>query len=225
MIWLLLIGWVAATVGGVLLGERRSDLTTLQDGLRSGSVDVVQVAGALEGIGRTVSGCSVVQLRWTTGVVERVTEVVQVRRTRGGGGFVSSGCGGDDATGQVRGDLATYLSGFDPDVRVEQVPFGGVGMEMSAFGWTLSGSSALALLALTGATLCVVVVAPEPNGATRWAWGWLVFLLPPVGAIAYLLLSGPAITRRGPRPLAGRLTGGWAFLLCVVVAGVLSSGW
>jgi hypothetical protein len=46
--------------------------------------------------------------------------------------------------------------------------------------------------------------------------------VPVVGTMAMLLLSGPTPGLPAPRATARRLTGGWAFVLSAVVAGVLS---
>ena len=56
-----------------------------------------------------------------------------------------------------------------------------------------------------------------PERATRWAWFWLQWN--PVGVLAFLLLSGPVPGVPAPRPGARRLTGGWAFLLSLLLGG------
>ena len=71
-------------------------------------------------------------------------------------------------------------------------------------------------------TILLVVTTPGPLRATRWAWFWLVGVLPPVGAITFLLLGGPTglvPEREGTR----RLTGGWAFLLAFALNSVLAT--
>lgn len=66
----------------------------------------------------------------------------------------------------------------------------------------------------------LLVSGPQPWRATRWAWFWL--LLPPIGSIAFLLLSGPTPLLPRPKDPARRLTGGWAFLLAIPLIGALA---
>jgi hypothetical protein len=91
--------------------------------------------------------------------------------------------------------------------------------------WTLVGWSVPALagwLALVAgaATLLLIVGGPRPWRATRWAWVWLGLPLGPLVLLVYLLLGGPLGLWR-PAEGSRRLTGGWAFLLAVVIP----SGW
>ncbi len=51
---------------------------------------------------------------------------------------------------------------------------------------------------------------------TRWAWAWFMVLGGPLGSVAYLLLGGPLGVVR-PRAGHRRLTGGWAFLISLVI--------
>lgn len=88
------------------------------------------------------------------------------------------------------------------------------------FGWQTPNPLALTALLLLLVGFGVLVSGPAPWRATRWAWFWL--LLPPVGGIAFLLLSGPTPGVPGPRPPGRRLTGGWAFLLALPLAAVLT---
>lgn len=59
---------------------------------------------------------------------------------------------------------------------------------------------------------------PAPWRATSWAWIWLILGGGPLGSIAYLLLGGPLGLWR-PRDVNRRLTGGWAFLIALVLGG------
>ncbi|GAB2578846.1 hypothetical protein [Microlunatus antarcticus] len=56
-----------------------------------------------------------------------------------------------------------------------------------------------------------LVCGPEPWRATRWAWFWLGNN--PIGALAFLLLSGPMPGVGRPSPYRPRLRGGWAFII------------
>jgi len=81
------------------------------------------------------------------------------------------------------------------------------------------GVEPLGVLRLAGwcAALALLLGGAEPLRATRWAWFWLL-TVPYVGVPAFLLLSGPTPGLPGPRPGRHRLTGGWAFLLSVLLA-------
>ena len=67
--------------------------------------------------------------------------------------------------------------------------------------------------------LVLLVGGRHPWRATRWAWFWLVVLtgVPTYAIVAYLLLSGRTPLVPAPRRGARRLTGGWAFLLGVLL--------
>jgi hypothetical protein len=68
----------------------------------------------------------------------------------------------------------------------------------------------------------LLVVGPQPWRATRWAWFWLLWTAPPLGILAFLLLGGS--TRLWPPARAeARLTGGWAFLLTILLGMALSA--
>lgn len=79
--------------------------------------------------------------------------------------------------------------------------------------WQLHGVGALvALLLLIGGT--------APRLATRWAWFWLMWSVPPA-ALVFVLVEPVPLWRRGAPPATRRLTGGWAFLLAVVLENTL----
>ncbi|MBW0253978.1 hypothetical protein [Cellulomonas sp. PS-H5] len=94
--------------------------------------------------------------------------------------------------------------------RVEELP------SRSSPAWQLY----LALGALVALPL-TLVAGPEPRLATRWAWFWLAVHAWPV-AIAYLALEPtPVWDRRGRTAPERRLTGGWAFLLGLLLGPAL----
>ena len=72
---------------------------------------------------------------------------------------------------------------------------------------------------------CSRATWPEPWRATKWAWTWLT---PRVGVVrSAASASSSSAARSGcgaRRTSAGRLTGGWAFLIAVVFLGGSSSG-
>ncbi len=58
---------------------------------------------------------------------------------------------------------------------------------------------------------------------TRWAGFWLITT--PFGQILFLLMSGPTPGLRAPRDLNRGLSGGWAFLLSLVLSSALPVWW
>ncbi|WP_431836476.1 hypothetical protein [Cellulomonas sp. Y8] len=106
---------------------------------------------------------------------------------------------------------AAAASPRDVEVReVDELP------SRSSPAWQLY----LALAALVALPL-TLVVGPEPRLATRWAWFWLAVHAWPV-AIAYLALEPtPVWDRRGRTAPERRLTGGWAFLLGLLLGPAL----
>lgn len=71
-------------------------------------------------------------------------------------------------------------------------------------------------------TLVLLVAGPDPSLATRWAWFWLGMAVPVSWAV--FLLAEPWFSRgRTGRVGIRRLTGGWALLLGLVIAGVASA--
>jgi hypothetical protein len=87
-----------------------------------------------------------------------------------------------------------------------------------AYGVAVPGWVALLGLAAWFGSWLLIIGGPQPWRATRWAWAWLASIGAPVGLLAFLLLGGPLGVGR-PRNPARRLTGGWAFLLALVVLG------
>lgn len=86
--------------------------------------------------------------------------------------------------------------------------------------WIVPGWVTFLALAAWAFTLGLLITAPEPLLATRWAWFWAI--MSPLGVVAmpvFLLFGIPrtgAIER--PYTKAGRLTGGWAFILfCILL--------
>ncbi|MEE6287088.1 hypothetical protein V2J52_05410 [Georgenia sp. MJ173] len=86
----------------------------------------------------------------------------------------------------------------------------------SGITWHWAGIAALT-------ALVVLIAGPPPRLATKWAWWWLWLAVPPM-MLLFVVLEPLPLWRRGSRgPVATRLTGGWAFLLGIVAAGVLAA--
>jgi hypothetical protein len=90
-------------------------------------------------------------------------------------------------------------------------------------GWRVPVWWGFAVIGLALATLALLVNGPQPWRGTRWAWFWLMALASPLGVAAFLLLAAPTPLLGAPRADARRLTGGWAFLLGVVLSATLTS--
>ena len=71
-------------------------------------------------------------------------------------------------------------------------------------------------------TLADLTYVVFPNDE-RWGWFWLVLLTVPLGPLAFLLAGGPTSRTVVDQEQEGRLTGGWAFLLALLVGSVLGT--
>ena len=80
--------------------------------------------------------------------------------------------------------------------------------------------------ALAGlAVLLLLIGGPQPRLATKWAWFWLGIAVTPLW-LAFVVLEPLPMWADRPQPAARRrLTGGWAFLLSLVLAAVVTSAW
>ena len=118
---------------------------------------------------------------------------------------------------------AQQLRALDVEVVRHERPAGVharlLGREVRGGAWLLGGGLGLLL-----ATFALLGTSPRLWRATYWGWFWPILLLPPLGPLAYLVLGGATGAVGPPREQARRLTGGWSFLLCVVVGSALGSG-
>lgn len=202
----LLLGMMALVTAALLVttGMRPATYGDLLADVASGKVDEVRVIGPdapMEG--------DRVELRWSVwgGVLDQYA-VVRV---------------GDDR-GYNAWDERVFVTSVDPRDTLRSINSGinitsGSSRGDSSFSFMeWQAPEAVALLAMVTwlAVLLLVVGGPEPWRATRWAWGWFAVLAGPFGGVAYLLLGGPLGVAR-PRAAHRRLTGGWAFLISLVV--------
>ena len=209
----LLAGWLVVTTALLLVGERSGDADDLRAQIAAGEVDEVRARGE---IGPGGTGSSLVELRWSDSWTNRVTQVVQLR------GDARRGSQGDpEVTGRFRGDLADYLTESGGTVTVHSEPHRGGAQTETPLGWELNGAWAVAFGLVWLATFAHLVLGPTPRFATRWAWFWLLALVP-VGPIAYLVVGGGLAPAR-LRSDRIRLRGGWAFILSVAVGAALTS--
>ncbi|MBL0746231.1 hypothetical protein [Nocardioides baculatus] len=204
------LAWLIVLVTILAVGERRADLGSLHGVLADGSVSEVEVTGLPKGgLGR---GYSTVRLEWEARFIHRYTEILVVSSDR-----LGRRVSNPDHLPVVVGDPVVTLQELRPDVAIVRHDYRS-GSWFEAAGWTLRGAPGSALLVLWFAALFMVMGAPEPWRATRWAWFWLALASPLIGAIAYVLVGGPLGVGR-PRHPGRRLTGGWAFLLAAVIFG------
>lgn len=210
--WVLLAGWLVVAVAAVATGERESSLDSLRDAIAEGDVDEVRVEG---GLGPRSRGFSTVKLTWSEHGLDYFTEVTQARGRPSRGETWRS----DDRPRRVAGDLAGFLDLGDDDVRLVRTRDYGSGIHAELVGWRLTGWVVWLMAGLFVMTSGMLGGAGEPWRATRRAWFWLILMLPPFVCPAYLLFGGPAGLARPKRPEA-RLTGGWAFLLAILLGGI-----
>lgn len=160
------------------------------------------------------SGYATVQIFWKDGWINRVTSVMNVSDPS-----ISAPTQGSDVV--VVGDLAQQLHGWDSggslSVVANQRPMAGA----TLMGWPVPGWMAPAGLGLWVMTLWLLYVGPPPRRATHWAWFWTLFSpFVVVAAPLFLAVGGPLhrAPRTQERERERRLTGGWSFLLVLLVA-------
>ena len=210
--WVLVGAWTALLVAALLTGHRVSDLDRLEGLVAAGEVTEVEVVG---GVGGATSwdGFGVAQVRWREGWVVHTAEVTEASDVR----QATRARRQAEADGTVVvGSVEAHLSTLDPDVRFTRGEPRNPYSEIA--GLQTPGWVGLAYVVLLGATL-VLNGGSRPWRATRWAWAWLVLLVPPFGIAAYLLLGGPTGLFRPRDPRRVWLTGGWAFLLALLLGG------
>jgi hypothetical protein len=209
----LIIGWLVVLVLAVATGERTTSWSELRSLVASGDVDAVRITGELSG---RSTGFATVKVHWRHGSLRHVAEVVQIR---GAAQPARAPRGGEEGLPVVRERPSTLLTELQPDLRVtrdRQYESGG-----QLAGWWVSPPLALGAFMLFVTGLGLLIAGPQPWRATRWGWFWLQ--LPPIGTIAFLLLAGPTPGLPGPRNEHRRLTGGWALLLCILLAALVAS--
>lgn len=206
-----LLAWLAVVVVAVLLtGTRPASLGDLQRGLASGEVTAVTLVGALE---PGATGQAQPLIFWHDGLLPRYTTVQHHR------GFASERQLSQGGIPVVSADLAGELARWTPngDLDVVSEPVRSV-CGTTIHDWCVPPGTALAAVAWGMVTFVTLVAGPQPRRATRWAWFWLLAGLGPVVLVGYLILGLP---RPGEplQPQGRRLTGGWAFLIGLLLPG------
>lgn len=203
----LVIAWLLVAAAVIGFGERAASWQDVEASVAAGEVQSVRVIGEMPSGG---TGYSVVDVAWRDGLLAYHAEVVHVR-----GDHVSEArtAAGEDIP-LLRTSPTRHLQQLQPGLAVTEEQQRSTDGEL--LGWRVPTALALGAFGLFLAWLSFLVTGPQPWRATRWAWFWLAF--PPVGIIAHLLLSGPTPGIPAPRRPERRLTGGWAFLIYLVVA-------
>ena len=191
---LLLLGVLAWAGLVCVIGVRPSTVADLRAGVESGQIDEVE---ATPGLSPGSRGRYVVRVTWRDGLLRHSAELVEHRS----------------------GAVSERLLAMAPDLRIREA--GAVESSAESAGFVLPDWTLLLSLGLSLATLLAIRWGPPPSCATRWAWFWLV-ASGPIGLAAYLLLAGGLPGPRHPR-VRQHLTGGWGFLLALVLGGVW--GW
>jgi hypothetical protein len=205
--WVLLATWVALVVAAVVTGDRAGTFSHLEGLVAADEVAEVEVVGEpLSG-----NGYGIVQVRWREGWIVRQAAVTQASNER-----QAARARRTDGAPVIVGSVEDHLRRLDPDVALTRGERRSTTFEMG--GFSAPGWIAFGYLGLLLATV-VLIGGPRPWRATRWAWAWLVLLVPPYGMGAYLLLGGPTGLLRPRDPRRVWLTGGWAFLLALLLGG------
>jgi len=204
----LALGWLLLALTTLLIGQRPASLEDLRAAVDAGRVTEVRVS---EGPAPDAAGYGV-HVQSAVWRDRLVLHRVEAQRVDVGTSASSSGLPLLDS------DLAEELRAQGVQVRSLE----GWDAHSEVLGWQVPESIGLLLFAEWLATLFLLVGGPVPERATRWAWFWLNSN--PIGLLASLLLSGPFPGVPAPRPAAHRLTGGWAFLVGLVLGGAYLGG-
>lgn len=207
--WALLAAAVVMLVVAVATGDRSGSLADLESDLAAGNVDTVTVVGT--GLADGSTGYARQEVHWRDGLVERRAEVWHVTPGE------SPQTDGEPVS---RTEIGRTLADEHPGLTVLRREGPEAHSELA--GWRLTGWAAVGAFVLLGAALSLLINGPQPWRATRWAWFWLLWT--PAGFVAFLLLAGPLPLVPGPRRPGRRLTGGWAFLLSLVLGGGILAG-
>ncbi|GAA1391775.1 hypothetical protein GCM10009599_11120 [Luteococcus peritonei] len=201
---------LVSAVAMLLLGQRVTDYSHLQQALASGRVNQVRVEGAFghtTDLPAEATGTTQVRIVWRDGLLERVTEVQQYHPGDGMGEPV-------EGYPSITGEVEDALRDIDPQVSITWADPRSSWSNLAGFQgpvWIIS----LILLAAAG-IVTLLLGGPEPRLATRWGWIWLLSSpLTLVVALAFLLVGC-----RGHQPGRRRLTGGWAFVLKLLLGGL-----
>jgi len=206
-LWLLVFVVIAA------VGERPATLADLLDGIDSGKVSSVHVAG---GLPAGASGWSTQDVRWRQGLSARHAQVLYASPNYEQDAADSNHSSATVTTTSVE----TLIREREPSVQIEVSDLQRTSTT-TFLRWEVPAWLVWVGLAGVALTLWLLISGPEPWRATRWGWAWATLLTGPVGALAFAVLSGPTPPFPTPKAGARRLTGGWAFILMMLLASTL----
>jgi len=205
--------WLMVAVVTGAVGERPATLADLMDAVDSGKVASVHVAGGLQA---GASGWSTQDIRWRQNGFRRHAQVLYASP----GNEQEAADSNPPSATVTTTDVATLIRERDPNVAVQVS-----GMQRTSTAtlmhWEVPSWVLLVVVAGSVLTLGLIVYGPEPWRATRWGWAWAVLLTGPVGALAFAVLSGPTAATPTPKATARRLTGGWSFILMVLLSSAM----
>lgn len=198
--------WIVVLAVLPFAGEKTADWSDVRDLVMSGKVTEVQVSHELPA---DSTGFATVEIRWRHGPLDYVTDVRQVRGDDSGDATST-----EDVSAILHSAPSERLLELQPGLRIDRhgdrfAP------GVTTLGFQVPMILALVPLVLVLLGLAVLIAGPDPWRATPWAWFW--WLWNPIGVAAFLLLSGPFPGLPAPRRPDRRLTGGWSFLLMLVV--------
>lgn len=211
--WVLFVAWFAVGAALLFVGEARSSFGQLEAEVAAGEVTEVRVS---EGLEPGAKGFAIVEVRWSKGPFRYLTQVVEANpRDRG-----SQQPQNPDVTARILPTTADRLHEIDPDVRVTQTDDR---LSGELFGRSVPSRIVFPALFLMLLTILYLIASPPTWRATKWAWFWLLGVFPPVGILLFLAFGGPTRVLPPPRTGARQLTGGWAFLLSLVLGSIFLS--
>jgi hypothetical protein len=218
--WGLIGCWVVVLAVMPFVSENTADWSDVRDLVASGKVQSVQIDHELPA---EATGSTEVTIHWQRGPFDYVTTVREIRGDSTDGPMNYAD---DDVTATLHTRPSSRLLELQPGLNVTR----GQGHDYydnKFVGFVVPAAIGYVAIALGVAAFLLLVEGPQPWRATHWAWLWL--FSNPIGMACFLLLSGPVPGLRAPRNVKRRLTGGWAFLLSIVLSSMTVSfgffGW
>jgi hypothetical protein len=200
--WALVVVWLVATVLGVRNAVVESTYADLRAGLDSGEITEVVVVGDVSPPGR-----GTVEVQWDGFPADHYASVRavgrrdDVRAMRQWGPVLQA-----PVVETLREEYPDLVVTTSDRFALDRVGFWQPALAIGAALWTV----------------LLVITTPGPLRATRWAWFWIIGILPPAGPIAFLLLGGPTGLVK-EKPGTQPMTGGWAFLIAAVINSALGT--
>ncbi|WP_147918071.1 hypothetical protein [Ruania zhangjianzhongii] len=221
----LVLAWLVIA-GNAATGAREASLGDLQRDLVEGRVTAIEVVRA----GPDAEGQGRFPVRWDAGLFDSFTLYEY-----------DPSAGVDEAA-----PLLAQARTAGVPVRVVPVDQYRNEATVTPEGWVVAALGPWVMpvgLLVIVASMIMLITSPRPWFATKWAWFWLVWAIPPLWVAFLALEPRPlrlsaqlAAARLRPRPLLGagdrRLTGGWALVIAWVASAILAatglpvlSGW